>query len=84
MTKSKNTMAQFHPKLVAEMRNLMASHETSLKEIAKLLKARWRENSPKAETADETMYNLGRQDGKCEGPDAFLQEIEVIASQPND
>ena len=77
-------MAQFHPKIAAEMRNLVGSHETSLKAVAEALKAQWRRNSPKAETADETMYNLGVQDGKCEGLDAFLQELETIASGQND
>lgn len=77
-------MTQFHPKIAAEMRNLIGSHETSLKAIAEALKAQWRSNSPKAETADETMYNLGVQDGKCEGLDSFLQELTVIASEKND
>ncbi len=30
------------------------------------------------------MYELGKIDGKCEAVDAFLQELEVIASEPQE
>ena len=68
----------FNPKLASEMRAVLM-HDDSLRGISEALKAKWRMQSPKRESGDETMYALGHQDGMVEAIDLFLQEIEAIA-----
>ena len=52
-----------------------------MRAVSSALQAKWRSQSPKRETADSTMYELGKQDGMCEGVELYLQEMERLASE---
>ena len=68
-----------HPKLQGQIKQCIKEYEEVLKQLAEMQKNQWRSHSPKADTADETMYRLGQLEGKCQGLDEFLQELERIA-----
>ena len=67
------------PRVKSQLKNLLSEYEGVLKQIAELQKSQWRSHSPKSETSDETMYKLGKLDGKCEGVDEYLGELERLA-----
>ena len=52
-----------------------------MKGFGEQLKALWRTRSVKASSNSDTMYNVGKVDGFCEGIDTLIGEIERIASE---
>ena len=70
-----------NPKLKNQLRNLLGQYEETLKIVAEDLKRKWRNQSPKKQTVDETMYQVGKQDGMCEGLDILFYELERLAHE---
>jgi len=73
-----------NPKVASEFRVLLTNHEESLKVLFKDLKTRWRENSVKGETSDETHFNVGKQEGMIEALDELMKEITTVAHETHD
>lgn len=67
----------------SQVRNLL-QYEDILKNVGEDLKRKWRSQSPKKQTVDETMYQVGKQDGMCEAIDTLFQELEILASNQNE
>ena len=67
-------------RLQAQARLLIQNHEDTLRVIGDKLKIKWRSLSPKRDTADQTMYELGRVDGMVEGVETLIAELERIAA----
>ena len=69
-----------NPQLKSRLKQLVREYDDDLSAIADQLKAQWKSQSPKADTVDETMYNVGHQEGRCEGVTLFLDELQRIAA----
>ena len=68
-------------KIKSQTRELLRSHEDLLLSVKEQLKAHWRSQSPKRDSSDETMYELGKQEGMSDGVDLFIAELERIAHE---
>jgi hypothetical protein len=68
-----------NPQLKSQLKNLLGIYENLLKEIAEQLKRSWRSSNPKRDSECDTIYELGKQYGKCEAVDEFLEELNKLA-----
>lgn len=67
-----------HP-LKSQLRNVL-QHEEALRRVSESLKRLWRDSSQRRDSADDTLYQVGKVDGMCEGVDTFIEELEKIAA----
>lgn len=58
---------------------LYQEHNDLLLQLVEILKRDMRSRPVKRDTADDTMYELGKVEGGCEALDSLMRDIEQLA-----